>query len=164
MDKTQFWQLIEASQNQRGDCDKQAAKLQKSLSKLTAEEILGFRRVFDECVDLAYRWDLWGVAYIINGGASDDAFEYFRWWLIAQGREYFETALENPESAGDKAKFEEAGCEAIAYCINDAYQEKTGHDLPVRVFEATHSFEPAGEPWEEDDLETLFPALCEKFG
>ncbi len=162
MDKAQFWQLIEQSKNKAGDCEKQAAKLQKLLSKLSAEEIVEFSRIFDEFSRLAYSWDLWGAAYLINGGASDDGFQYFRWWLIAQGQEYFEAAIENPERAGDNAEPEEAECEAISYCIAEAYQEKTGQDFPRTYSESVP--QPTGQPWEEDDLDHRFPALCEKFG
>ncbi|MFL6076856.1 MAG: DUF4240 domain-containing protein [Mycobacteriales bacterium] len=34
----------------------------------------------------SYQGDLWGAAYLINGGASDDGFDYFRGWLIARTR------------------------------------------------------------------------------
>ncbi len=44
------------------------------------------------------------MAYIINGGCSDDGFDYFLGWLIAKGRKYFEAALVNPERAGDGAE------------------------------------------------------------
>ena len=37
-------------------------------------------------MDDSYRWDLWGAAYLANGGCSDDGFDYFRGWLIGQGR------------------------------------------------------------------------------
>jgi hypothetical protein len=30
--------------------------------------------------------DQWGAAYLANGGCSDDGFDYFRGWLIGQGR------------------------------------------------------------------------------
>ena len=36
---------------------------------------------------------LWDAAYLINGGCSDDGFDYFRGWLVDQGRETFERCL-----------------------------------------------------------------------
>ena len=47
-----------------------------------------------------YTWDLWGVAYILKGGCSDDGFEYFRAWLIARGRDFVAQALADPEGLG----------------------------------------------------------------
>ena len=41
------------------------------------EEIVAFQRVLDELMDESYRADLWGAAYVINGGCSDDGFEDF---------------------------------------------------------------------------------------
>ena len=52
-------------------------------------------------MDKAYRADLWDVAYAINGGCSDDGFVYFRWWLVMQGEDILEAALENPESLAE---------------------------------------------------------------
>jgi hypothetical protein len=45
----------------------------------------------------AYPWDLWGAAFVINGGCSDDGCERFRARLIMQGRDVFERALDDPE-------------------------------------------------------------------
>ncbi|WP_342210876.1 LysR family transcriptional regulator [Streptomyces sp. DH-12] len=44
---------------------------------------------------------LWAAAYVINGGCSDDGFDYFRGWLIAQGREVFERAVARPGALAD---------------------------------------------------------------
>lgn len=164
MDKTQFWQLIEASQNKKRDCEKQAAKLEKLLSEQSAEDILDFENIFSSLLNQSYRWDLWAVAYIVNGGCSDDGFEYFRYWLIAQGRVYFEAALQNPERAADAALFEEAECEEIRYCAREPYESKTGTALHEVAQQLDYPEEPMGESWKEEDLETLFPRLCARFG
>ena len=49
----------------------------------------------------AYRWDLWAAAYLIQGGCSDDGFEYFCDWLISLGKHRFEAALRNPDSLAE---------------------------------------------------------------
>lgn len=171
MDKTQFWQLIKDSRQYIDDddietaCYQQAEQLQVALAKLGAPEIVAFRNIFDEFADLAYRWDLWAAAHIINGGASDDGFTYFRWWLIAQGQGYYEAALEDVESAGDTLTVDnEAECEMIAYCIGNAYEEKTGAAIPNELKTRQFPAEPAGERWNEEDLEELYPRLWAKFG
>ena len=41
---------------------------------------------------------MWGAAYVIHGGCSDDGFEYFRRWLISRGRKAYEAALADPDS------------------------------------------------------------------
>ncbi|MFC9245678.1 DUF4240 domain-containing protein [Streptomyces sp. NPDC057136] len=44
---------------------------------------------------------LWAAAYVINGGCSDDGFDYFRGWLIAQGREVFERTAADPDALAE---------------------------------------------------------------
>jgi hypothetical protein len=163
MDKSQFWQLIEKSKNKRGDCEAQTAKLEQLLGKLGADDIISFDQIFAELRIESYRHDLWAVAYIVNGGCSDDGFEYFRCWLIAQGQEYFEAALGSPERAADAiTPGDEAECEDIAYASRTAYEQKTGQSIPTPNLD--YPAEPLGQPWSEEELETLFPTLSEKFG
>lgn len=163
MDKTQFWQLIEASQNKKRDCEKQAAKLEKLLGKLTADELVQFDNIFESLLIESYRWDLWGVAYIVGGGCSDDGFEYFRCWLIAQGQSYFERALEEPERAADAASFEEAECEDIRHAANHAYEGTMGRAIPAVSQDLNYPDEPVGKSWNEEELEALYPRLWKKF-
>jgi hypothetical protein len=110
----------------------------------------------------SYRWDLWAAAYIINGSCSDDGFDYFRGWLIAQGRGSFYAALADPETlvdvlpadglAGDGVE-----CEDMLSIGSVAYERRTGIELPFRP--GTRADEPAGEPWDEEEIEMLLPRL-----
>ena len=102
-DLDRFWSTIDGCRRETTDLDELASALVDALKDRSVEEILDFRAAFDECLNRAYRWDLWGAAYVINGGCSDDGFDYFIGWLIAQGRDYFESALKDPERAGDAA-------------------------------------------------------------
>ena len=116
----------------------------------------------------AYRWDLWGVAYLINGGCSDDSFEYFRCWLIGQGEAAYKQVLAEPQSIlsfleGDE---EEVECEALMYASSRAYESLVGEAMSPLKKEysgAAHPAEPAGEPWEEEDLESRFPKVAERY-
>jgi Protein of unknown function (DUF4240) len=49
----------------------------------------------------SYDWGLWGAAYVIDGGCSDDGFDYFRAYLISRGRAVFEAAMADPDSLAD---------------------------------------------------------------
>lgn len=127
MDKDSFWNLVENSRKGAKDVDGQLVKLLALVHKLDPQEILEFDRCFNECVRDAFRGDLWAAAYIIKGGCSDDGFDYFLGWLIAQGRKYYEAALANPERAGDRVKLgEEVECEGIWSIAARAYEDKTG--------------------------------------
>ena len=156
-----FWALIEAARSNRADCDSQAATLGAQLSQLSPKQIVQFDREMRTRLVESYRWDLWGVAYLINGGASDDGFEYFRGWLIAQGRDYFSAALLDPERAADSAEAGEAECEAILYVAAEAHETKTGEQLPPSGVQ--YPAEPAGQPLDEEDLEARFPAVARRF-
>src|SRR5262249_56593777 len=110
----------------------QAEALTALLAQRTPAEIIALYEQLHARRLESFRWDLWAVAYIAQGGCSNDSFDYFRGWLVAQGREYFEAALASPERAVDRA---EAGryleCEAMRYVAYDAYRERTGEELPL---------------------------------
>ena len=84
-----FWDIIERTRSSDGDQDRQRAALAEELSKLSPAEIEAFGAIFDLQLAETYSWDLWGAAYVVMGGASDDSFEYFRVWLISRGRDVF---------------------------------------------------------------------------
>jgi hypothetical protein len=130
----QFWTLIETSQEKsNGDQGAQLEYLQTALEALNADDLLEFQRIFDRLHQISYRADLWGAAFLMNGGASDDGFDYFRGWLISLGRKTFENALENPDSL---AEVIEDGAEADFGFENEdmlniamrAWKNKTGLD------------------------------------
>ena len=156
----EFWQLIESTRSE--DCDAHAERLTRRLAALPPPRIVAFSRELELRLDDAYRWDLWGVAYLVNGGSSDDGFEYFRGWLIAQGRSYFEAALRDPQRAADRARAGEAECEALLHVAHSAYEAATGRALPDS--ETTMDMVPKGREWTEEDLPELFPEVARRFG
>ncbi len=169
MDAAHFWRLIEeAKPKSDGDCEEQcyeqAERLKKSLLLLTAEDVAAFDRIFDQYRKAAYRWDLWGAAVLINGGASDDGFEYFRWWLIGQGREMFEAAVAEPDNLADLITDDifwgdgQRECEAIAYVAAEVYEKKTGRELPYEEYKPEPS-DPVGVKWKDEDLDGLYPKI-----
>src|SRR5688572_26599741 len=102
MDRDAFWSMIESANKQAsGDSQRQIRILRESLVELDPNEIIEFDTIMDEYRVAAYRNELWAAAYIINGGCSDDGFEYFRAWLIAQGKIIYERALRDPNTLAD---------------------------------------------------------------
>jgi uncharacterized protein DUF4240/transcription factor WhiB len=165
MDTEAFWRLIDDSRDAAGDVNEQADVLTNSLAQLSPEQIVVFDRVYREHKVRSYSWTLWAAGYIINGGCSDDGFEYFRDWLIAQGRDVFERALTDPDSLADLdldldgEQYAEA--EDLGGAATIAYNRVTGTDiahdwvaLPDR---------PHGEPWEDEELAGLLPRLSARF-
>jgi len=167
MERDQFWQLIKESREDVEGCEEQAEKLTALLADLEPEEIIEFDIQFDNRLAETLRRDLWAVAYIVNGGCSDDGFVYFCCWLIGQGQEYFEAALKDPERAADNAEPEsyDNECEDLMYCAMKAYEAKTGHaEMPLESSSEPTQYVPKGKNWTEEDLPKLFPQLCKKFG
>ena len=163
MTADEFWSIIERSRRGAEDCDEIGEKLEGILRGMTADQIIAFAERLNDALAGAYSWDLWGAAYIINGGCSDDGFEYFRGWLISKGRRVYEKALSNPDGLAGIAE-PDAECEAILYAPYNAWREVAGsEDYPTP--ESRQSPEPSGARWVDDaDLETRFPELTKAFG
>ena len=159
----QFWSLIEQSKGGASDCEEQAQNLTSLLEALEPDEITGFDQQMRMRLVETYRWDLWAVAYIICGGCSDDSFEYFRCWLVSQGREFYEAVLVSPERAAERVEAgEEPECELLLYAAWYAFENKMGKEIPPAT-ESAYPSEPLGEPWTDEDLERLYPDLCRKY-
>ncbi|MFF5228039.1 DUF4240 domain-containing protein [Dactylosporangium sp. NPDC000521] len=132
------WQLVDEARADLGGAppaDDVAATMVRLLSGRPPAAIAALDRPFDELMAMSYRADLWAAAYIINGGASNDGFDYFRGWLVAQGREWFECALAGPDSLAAHPEVIAAAAEAgdldgepILYVVMDAYRAATDED------------------------------------
>lgn len=179
MDETRFWSLIDASLLGAPSQEAQEIKLAAALQALSADEIVAFERIFAQQMRKSYSWDLWAAAYIINGGASDDGFEYFRRWLISRGRTVFESAMRDPDSLAaliPATQSEPAEFESFSYVAASAWKSKTGVDpftatgdvgyFSEEDIRAMIPGEPSGEPFEEDPayLSKRWPKLWERFG
>lgn len=164
MSVAQFWKLLERAANAGGGkCQATAEALETALMRLSPDEILGFELRKETCMAESYRWDLWAVAYLMNGGCSDDGFEYFRGWLLTQGSDYFEAALRDPERAADRALGQDNHeCEAILYPAREVYTRKTKRPMPFAL--APRPLHPVGKSWEEEELPALYPRLAARFG
>lgn len=164
MTEDQFWQIIDKSLVNAADFEMQAESLGDSLDALSPDEIAAFDAIYDQKRFVAYRWDLWGAGYLMNGGCSDDGFEYFRAWLISRGRVIYEAALGNPDSlagveVGDDAEFEEFG-----YIARSIYEKKTGAEMPDNGVRPPA--EPTGEAWDfdsEDEMRRRLPKLFSQY-
>jgi hypothetical protein len=111
----------------------------------------------------AYTWDLWGAAYIVDGGCSDDSFMDFRSWLIAQGRDFYYSMRSNPDSlAAVDAERIAVDWEGIAYVATAAFEAVAGEEMPSVHLE---NHEVLGEEWDEDgdDLKNRLPLLWAKY-
>lgn len=162
----EFWGFIDKARAEGGDSpEARVEALRGLLLGSSAAQLTEFNRHYDEVHALAYRWDLWGAAYVMNGGCSDDGFHYFRAWLISEGRARFEAALENPESLADVEgeAGDEFDNESFGYVALELFEECADGGGEMEQFSSDPE-SPAGEEWEESELEERFPRLSAKFG
>ncbi|MBB2486191.1 DUF4240 domain-containing protein [Mitsuaria sp. WAJ17] len=162
MSEDQFWALIDAARREAGDnLDERVSALGRQLHALSLEGIQAFQNQYDRCIHQAYRWDLWGAAYLMNGGCSDDGFLYFCHWLISEGRARFQATLADPDSLAEIPRRDYFDLELFAYEAPKAFEAKGGGEL-----ERDYNIElatPEGEEWDEDELPKLFPRLAAKY-
>ncbi len=159
MDHNEFWQIIESAKEKHPEhCENQVSAIHDRLSALEPAAIIEFNGILRECLDRAYSWDLWGAAYLMNGGCSDDGFMDFRGWLISRGRDVYERALADPDSLADvfdssQDDYELQSMLSVAY---QAYNARTGQEMPpgTRTFPGL-----AGERWREEDLHERYPRI-----
>jgi hypothetical protein len=171
MDETEFWEIVDTTREAaEGDPEDQADLLVERLLQLDPDSVLDFARHFEARYNRAYTWDLWGAAAVLLRGASDDAFDYFRCWLIGQGREVFEGAVHDPDSLAELLDdFDEdidGDGEELGYAADEAYEQLTGAVAPDLGI-PPQTAEPLGTPFDFDDESSLarrFPRLWERFG
>ncbi len=135
MTKDEFWEHIRVTR--RIDPDEHIERLAVRLAKLPVKDILAFGRWWETVDAKGYTWKLWGAAYLINGGCSDDGFDYFRWWLILQGRQAYEDALKNPDTLAKVLKGD-SEVEAGSHPVYDAYSASTGQEDYYEVLKARY--------------------------
>ncbi|WP_105972067.1 DUF4240 domain-containing protein [Streptomyces geranii] len=148
MDKVEFWQLIEVARERAADPDASGAVAGEASALLAArpaEEIVAAQQVLWDLMADSYTNPLWAAAYLVNGGCSDDGFDYFRGWLIAQGREVFERVVADPDTLaelpvvrsaaadGPEPELDLEGEDVLSIAWN-AHIAATGEQLPAGAF------------------------------
>ncbi|WP_406381414.1 DUF4240 domain-containing protein [Streptomyces sp. NBC_01618] len=144
MDATDFWNLLDDARTQVADPADAEAVVERASALLAArprDEIVSAQQVFWDLMAASYRAPLWAAAYTINGGCSDDGFDYFRGWLIAQGRKVFERVVADPDTLAELPLVREAAaagidleCEEMLGVAWDAYSVTAGQNMPARSF------------------------------
>ncbi|GIE81846.1 hypothetical protein Aph02nite_77960 [Actinoplanes philippinensis] len=107
MDEDEFWAVVEDARSGVGDtrtgegAEEVATRVGQRLAASGPDTAVAFDLRYDLLAARSYDGTLWAAAYLMKGGCSDDAFDYFRGWLVAQGRTVWERALENPDTLAE---------------------------------------------------------------
>lgn len=173
LDEDLFWQIIDNSLKAPKDQDSQEQYLIKEIEKLTPTEMIGFRLRTDKLLYDTYTSEMWCAGYIMNGGCSDDMFEYFRNWIISRGKEIYYNAKVNPDSliAEVSKELDYYEFEGFWYVALNAFKNKTQKNLYDFIdnekFTTSEGKYPQFEfTWEEEDPESMrkvCPLLFDNF-
>jgi uncharacterized protein DUF4240 len=157
-----FWGIIEHARRGDAGCSRIARRVTDTLATLPPSAVEEFGHELSRRMAETYRWDLWAVAYVANGGESDDGFDYFRGWLITRGRTRYEEALRDPPAAVVGASrvlsFFPLECEEMLSVADEAYQQVAHKSLPQWTHVAWPK-EPLGKPWREETIDQVYPGL-----
>lgn len=149
-----------------------------ALSLMDEQEIVDFDSHLTDALFGSYDAKLWLGAVVILKGCGDDTFTDFRYWLIAQGREAFESALADPDSMAGLTRFDgDHGLPLLFYMIGVARQafckRTTGHDhdsdaearfealCPVKKHPSLRNQELINKS--DEEARTMFPKLAARF-
>jgi hypothetical protein len=171
IDRFEFWRIIDEARNSTTKVTDIPAWLTNFLRDKSVEDIRDFEDQKCELKTKAYDARLWAAAGIMLDFCSDDKFQDFRGWLIAQGKVAYESVIENPDALADlDHKSGDHGKPILfkfSYAPTTAYREKTGlDDIPLDYKKYRNAPLLNKELWDGDvtKLPTMFPKLYAKFG
>jgi hypothetical protein len=161
MNEAGFWEIIQRCHDAAaGDMDQKCELVRRELTALPKDDATDFFHYFDQTMDRAYSWPLWGAAFVINGGCSDDTFSDFCSSLISRGRAAFEKAMADPDSLADEQIVESSWFfEGFQYAVHEGVEANLGH-RPARWAPPPRT--PSGSEWQEENVYDLFPRLAAK--
>ena len=174
LDEDTYWSIIDKSLKSTSSQDEQEKFLIQEIEKLPPNEMIGFRLRTDKLLYDTYTPEMWCAGYIMNGGCSDDGFEYFRNWIISRGKEVYYSAKQNPDSLVNEidTDLEMYDFESFWYVALEAFKNTTGGDLYEYIDEENFKTSEGNYPdikfnWQEENPETMkaiCPKLFEKLG
>jgi hypothetical protein len=158
MADTSFWGLIAEARRDRWSEE----SLRRTLHQKSATECAAFAARWQSYLTELYTWHLWNVAYIMRGGCSDDAFEHFRSWIIAQGEAVLRSVQRDPVQwalgqVGSISRDTPMTAELESYVALEVYEEKSGTPL-LRLW-PSRGIEPTGDSVPEEEIYKAYPEL-----
>jgi len=172
MNELVFWEIIEQSKEESRDFSHQIELLINKLSYLEESKIIEFEYRFREALSKSARYNIMAAAKIVNDYVSDDSFLYFRCRLIAEGKELFNKAIENPEViANSNIQELEFGGEEMLYITDQAFIKKFGEDsekelprdIAFKYLNYDEGEEIKGENWKEEELPFKYPEMWNRY-
>lgn len=121
MNEGLFWRLIASIDQEKDNREEMLAPLVDQLSGLTIEDIYAYQDILAEKLSTLDAPKFWEI-----GGGSSDSFLYSRCYVVASGKEFYLSVLEEPNLFPNKPWIEFEHLLSTPY---DAYEVKTGEEL-----------------------------------
>ncbi len=159
MERAAFWQLLEDARTT--DLTATNERVYAALIRLSPDAIGAFDRHRMVLMASSFTRRLWGAAYLIEGGCSDDGFEYFRSGLILSGHLWFEGANAEPDRLVEMD--EDLSFEPFMYTAQQAFEHVTGVELSAEFL----TYPRLAEGWDFDsatEMARRYPRLWKRYG
>ena len=161
MDESCFWEIIEKTKANSSSSAEQIELLIAELELFKATEIGKFQKLLQQKTAALYHWDIWALAYLAQGGCSDDAFEAFPPWIILQGPAVYQLALKDvTKLSAHVPAGAETQADGLLFAPAIAYENRAGK--PMRPAEAKAP-KIHGKYWEELELQSRYPELYRRY-
>ncbi len=167
--------MAQAREKCGDDQDKTLKWLEGSLTAMGPQQAQNFHEIMHGYVELADQYGLWTAANIMLDGCSHGGFNYFRAWLVWQGKDIYMAALKDPDSLTDVPVHGNGRFESLSYVGAYAYEKLTEKD----VYDATDwdEYEKLKETLKQDivygkginypyrlsEATAYLPGLCAKY-
>lgn len=159
MNHDQFWEVIQtACRSDRRSTEQWSQRLTEVLGRYPADEIIEWNHIFDRFVARAYTTDLIAACCLMNTGAGDDGFYYFRCWLVGMGREIYSAAIVDADRLANVALPFSTGIDAEAEIYGAAHQawmQVSGQSDTAEYPARNEAAQLIGEDWDIDDPEMV---------
>ncbi|HTU22905.1 MAG TPA: DUF4240 domain-containing protein [Gemmataceae bacterium] len=144
LSRDEFWSAIEECRQISLDCESFAERLVAHLSSWGFAKLAAFHNTMWYDVSVFHRGTLWNLVYQQEPLlGSQNAWECYGGWLIAQGREYHESVMRDPALALTRLptwQEIDAG-ETVIFSAQEACLRKTGRRY--NLYDVIGDFLPA---------------------
>ncbi len=164
LDEDLFWNIIDLSLKNSTDIDEQQEFLVNQLEKMSFQEMVSFKLKVDQLTNDIHTSEMWCAGYLMNGGCSDDGFDYFKNWIVSRGKEIYYKAKENPDNLVvciGKSEDDYYEFESLDYVAIYAFENLTGEELWEHLPDGLSKRQEFDFNWEDDDDESM-KAICPK--
>jgi hypothetical protein len=160
-----FWEAVELSRSVGRR--RQAASLYRILVGVPEQVIVSFAKIQHRKMHQLYTPDILAAHFIINGYTSDDSFEDFTAWIVAQGKTAFDRARKSASSLTElleKKDVSRMEWDAFTLLAGKAYGDKTGkEDFYTRLGAPAPPEIKIAWPADRQGFESRYPELYRKF-